>query len=283
MAILHDDDARFKGLEKKIGFFVIIALLGIVLTVIAVGIQQDVFSPKTRLFIVTDSGNEISEGMAVKLRGFNIGKVEKLELTDDARVKVTLSILRSHMKWVKSDSKARLLKEGVIGANIIEITLGSEKEKPLEHDAQIAFERERGLGQVVDQLYAEVVPLIEDLNDGRALAGAAERVTTTDDFWTVKMESRLATPSLRRPSRGPRITSVGIPRIRVVTGATVTFSRTWYASLPHPSSLRFLRRHHVKLSLRESRQFLRRLGKFPVPFDILRNHRLLLPGLEVGA
>jgi len=163
MAILHDDDTRFKGLEKKIGFFVIIALLGIVLTVVAVGIQQDVFSPKTRLFIITDSGNEISEGMAVKLRGFNIGKVEKLELTDDARVKVTLSILRSHMQWVKSDSKARLLKEGVIGANIIEITLGSEKEKPLEHNAVIAFERERGLGQVVDQLYAEVIPLIEDL------------------------------------------------------------------------------------------------------------------------
>jgi len=163
MAILHDDDARFKGLEKKIGFFVIIALLGIVLTVIAVGIQQDVFSPKTRLFIVTDSGQDISEGMEVKLRGFNIGKVEKLELTDDARVKVTLSILRSHMQWVKSDSKARLLKEGVIGANIIEITLGSEKEKPLEHNALIAFERERGLGQVVDQLYAEVIPLIDDL------------------------------------------------------------------------------------------------------------------------
>ena len=163
MAILHDDDTRFKGLEKKIGFFVIIALLGIVLTVVAVGIQQDVFSPKTRLFIITDSGQDISEGMAVKLRGFNIGKVEKLELTDDARVKVTLSILRSHMQWVRSDSKARLLKEGVIGANIIEITLGSEKEKPLEHNAVLAFERERGLGQVVDQLYAEVIPLIEDL------------------------------------------------------------------------------------------------------------------------
>ena len=163
MAILHDEDTRFKGLEKKIGFFVIVAFLGIVLTIIAVGIQQDLFSPKTRLFIITDSGQDISEGMAVKLRGFNIGKVEKLELTDDARVKVTLSILRSHMQWVKGDSKARLLKEGVIGANIIEITLGSEKEKPLEHNALIAFERERGLGQVVDQLYAEVIPLIDDL------------------------------------------------------------------------------------------------------------------------
>ncbi len=56
MAILHDEDARFKGLEKKIGLFVIVAFLGIVLTIIAVGIQQDLFSPKTRLFIITDSG-----------------------------------------------------------------------------------------------------------------------------------------------------------------------------------------------------------------------------------
>jgi len=163
MAILHDDDARFKGLEKKIGFFVIAALLGIVLTVVAVGIQHDIFSPKTRLFFVTDSGQDISEGMEVKLRGFNIGKVDQLELTDDARVKVTLSILRSYMKWVKSDSKARLIKEGVIGANVIEITPGSDKEMPLEHNAQINFERERGLGQVVDQLYAQVIPLIDDL------------------------------------------------------------------------------------------------------------------------
>ncbi len=163
MAILQDDDTRFKGLEKKIGLFVIIALLGIVLTVVAVGIQHDVFSPKTRLFFITDSGQSIDEGMAVKLSGFNIGKVEKLELTDDAKVRVTLSILRGYMKWVKSDSKARLIKEGVIGANVIEITPGSDKEKTLEHDTQIAFERERGLGQVVDQLYAEVIPLIDDL------------------------------------------------------------------------------------------------------------------------
>jgi phospholipid/cholesterol/gamma-HCH transport system substrate-binding protein len=163
MAILHDDDTRFKGLEKKIGFFVIIALLGIVLTVVAVGIQHDVFSPKTRLFFITDSGQSIDEGMAVKLSGFNIGKVEKLELTDDAKVRVTLSILRGYMKWVKSDSKARLVREGVIGANVVEITPGSDKEKSLEHNTQIAFERGRGLGQVVDQLYAEVIPLIDDL------------------------------------------------------------------------------------------------------------------------
>ena len=231
MAILHDEDARFKGLEKKIGFFVIIALLGIVLTVIAVGIQQDVFSPKTRLFIVTDSGQDISEGMAVKLRGFNIGKVEKLELTDDARVKVTLSILRSHMKWVKSDSKARLLKEGVIGANIIEITLGSEKEKPLEHNALIAFERERGLGQVVDQLYAEVIPLIEDL---KRVARRADTLLAGLPATQQKLDTALtsATKNFENlekvtASDLPAITKRGRETIEGAKKVVDSVSRTW--------------------------------------------------------
>src|SRR6266568_3504020 len=50
------------------------------------------------------------------------------------------------------------------------------------------------------------------------------------DLATVTMVSRLMTHSLGMPSRTPRGTSAGIPRIRVVTGATVTSARTAYAS-----------------------------------------------------
>ena len=231
MAILQDEDTRFKGLEKKIGFFVIVAFLGIVLSVIAVGIQQDVFSPKTRLFVVTDSGQDISEGMEVKLRGFNIGKVERLELTDDARVKVTLSILRSYMKWVKSDSKARLLKEGVIGANIIDITLGSEKEKSLERDAQITFERERGLGQVVDRLYAEVMPLIEDL---KRVARRADTLLAGLPATQQKLDETLSSAkknfeNLEKVTASdlPAITKRGRETVESAKKVVDSVSRTW--------------------------------------------------------
>ena len=163
MAILQDEDKRFKGLEKKIGLFVIVAVVGIILTIVGIGIQQDLFAPKTRLYFITDSGQDIAEGMAIKLSGFNIGKVDKLELTADAKVKVTLSIIGRYMKWVRTDSQARLLKEGVIGATVIEITPGTEKTEPLKNDNQIAFKRESGLGQVVDELHAQIMPLIEDI------------------------------------------------------------------------------------------------------------------------
>ena len=162
MAILQDEDARFKNLARKIGWFVLIALAGIAATIVAIGTQHDVFTPKTRISFVTDTGQDISAGMPVKLSGFVIGKVEKLALTDDAEVEVTLSINTPYMKWVRKDSRARLVAEGLIGRTIIEVSPGSEKAKPLARNEKIPFERERDLGKVVDALYAQVVPLIAD-------------------------------------------------------------------------------------------------------------------------
>ncbi|MEK7191388.1 MAG: MlaD family protein, partial [Pseudomonadota bacterium] len=86
MAIMQDQDARFQHLERKIGMFVLVAIFGIVLTIGAIGVKQELFTPKTPIHFITDSAHDIAEGTAVKLRGFNIGKVERLTLTDDARV-----------------------------------------------------------------------------------------------------------------------------------------------------------------------------------------------------
>ncbi|TAM44175.1 MAG: MCE family protein [Gammaproteobacteria bacterium] len=163
MAILQDQDVRFKHLERKIGTFVLVALAGVVLTIIGIGMKQELFTPRTTIHFITDSAQDIAAGTAVKLRGFDIGKVEKLALTDDARVQVTLSIRGDNMKWVRKDSKARLVKEGFIGAAIIDISPGSAQAPVLQKNELIAFNRETGLGDVVTQLRDEVVPILQDV------------------------------------------------------------------------------------------------------------------------
>jgi phospholipid/cholesterol/gamma-HCH transport system substrate-binding protein len=163
MAILRDEDKRYKHLEQKIGWFVLVAVAGIVLTVLAIGINQGVFSPKTHVYFVADSGQDIVDGQSVKLSGFHIGRVSKLALTEAARVQVTLSINSAYMKWIKQDARARLVKEGVIGDTIIEIVPGSATAELLGHENEIAFVREMGFGRAVDELYQELVPLLEDL------------------------------------------------------------------------------------------------------------------------
>jgi phospholipid/cholesterol/gamma-HCH transport system substrate-binding protein len=173
MAILRDDDLRFRRLSRKIGVFLSVAALIAVLALIFVGVHKGLFTPKTHVFFITDSGRDIQQGMAAKLSGFNIGRVRKLELTAQATVRVTLEINDEYMHWVRKDSKARLLKEGVIGDTIIEITPGSEQSAALAKDEEIGFEREVGVGQLIDQLYEDVRPLLQDL---RSVARRADAV-----------------------------------------------------------------------------------------------------------
>jgi phospholipid/cholesterol/gamma-HCH transport system substrate-binding protein len=163
MAIMQDEDVRFKNLSRKIGWFVLVAGGGLVLMFVGLAMKQELFTPKSHLHFITESGADIKKGMAVKLSGFNIGKVESLALTEDANVMVTLTINNQYMKWVRRDSRARLAKEGLIGDAFVEIPPGSDSEATLRDGDPITFERDEGIGQVVDKLYGQVVPLIQDI------------------------------------------------------------------------------------------------------------------------
>jgi phospholipid/cholesterol/gamma-HCH transport system substrate-binding protein len=161
--VFRDDDIRFQRLARKIGLFVFLIIGAVGLTALAIGMRQELFTPKTVISFESDSGQDITRGLPVKLSGFQIGKVEALELTEDARVRVTLSINNEYMKWVRHDSAARLKQEGLIGNTIIDVVPGTAASPPLNAGDTIRFERDRGLARVAEELYAEVAPLLRDL------------------------------------------------------------------------------------------------------------------------
>lgn len=165
MGIMKETDSRFVNLEKKLGVFVLLAIVGITLLIVFISLRQDIFAAKTRLFLIADSGKDISEGMAVKFSGFKIGKVKRLTLDDIARVKVEISINKNYMKWIKGDSRARLSREGLIGESIIEITPGSADAAQVEEEGIIPFERERGLGEVAEEVRDEIKILLADVKE----------------------------------------------------------------------------------------------------------------------
>ncbi|MDI6727878.1 MAG: MlaD family protein [Thermodesulfovibrionales bacterium] len=165
MELMKETDERFIGIEKKIGLFVFIAIAGIVTAMAIIGIQHGVFTPRTKIYFIADSGQGINEGTAVKLSGFKIGKVARLSLDDVARVKVELSINTKYMKWIRTDSKARLFKEGFIGDSVIEITPGSEKAKQVTENGIIEFERAKGLGEIAEELKEEIKPVLSDVKE----------------------------------------------------------------------------------------------------------------------
>ena len=165
MSVVDERDARFINLEKKVGLFFLVALVGLIAIIVMIGIQQDIFTPKTTIYFTAQSGRDLRNGQIVKFRGFKIGKVKDVTMNDQGMVEVKLAINDHYMKWIKTDSRAKLVKEGFIGDSIIEITPGSPGKREMEDQDRIGFEREAGLGELAANIKDEITPVIGDIKD----------------------------------------------------------------------------------------------------------------------
>lgn len=161
--MILENDSRFKQLELKIGLFVLLALFGCMAAIFFVGLQSDLFSSKYSLHFIVDKGTGFSKGMPVKLSGFRIGRIESISLTDQARVEVRLQIDQKYQVWIRQDSVARLVKEGLVGDSVIEIAVGAPTLPMLQNDSLLAYEKSKGIEDHVAGLADQVKPVLADV------------------------------------------------------------------------------------------------------------------------
>ena len=154
-------DPRFRGLEKKVGIFVSIAVATLLAIFFFMGKERGLFTQKYNLFFAVDSASGFLEGIPVKLSGFKIGKIKSLALTSDARVRVILEINKEYQKWIREGSVARMLKEGVIGDTVVEVTVGSPAARVIEDGGEITYEKVGG----IEELAKEVKPVLQDVKE----------------------------------------------------------------------------------------------------------------------
>lgn len=164
MKLLADKDERFKGLFSKVSIFVLIAVIGVSLNLLISGIKKGFFTPKSPIYFIASSGQDIKVGMPVKLSGFKIGAVSKLELDNKAQARVEMMIEDRYLSMLKEDAEVSLKKEGVIGDSILEASRGNDDRKGLSAGAEVRFERGGGLEQIANDLRARLYPALDEIN-----------------------------------------------------------------------------------------------------------------------
>lgn len=196
MKIAKETDLRFANIEKKVGIFILVACFGIIAVFVFMGIQKDFFSYKKRIYFATDSGKDINAGQTVTLCGFKIGKVKRLLLDEFARVKVELSVNSKYMQWIKTDSKALLVKEFPMGTSVIEITPGSAGAGQVKENSILVFEREKWLTDI-----ATTIKKIDTLVDSLSQTVAISNIMLgrlNKDIPHILQETKTSTRSIRR-------------------------------------------------------------------------------------
>ncbi len=155
-------DPRFKNLEKKVGVFVSIVIVMLLSIFFFMGKERGMFIKKYHLFFIVDSGMGFIEGMPVKLSGFKIGKVKSMSLTSEARVKVALEISKEYQKWIRHGSVARMMKEGVIGETVVDVTVSPASAMIIEDWKELPYEKVMGIEELIVK---EVKPVLQEVKE----------------------------------------------------------------------------------------------------------------------
>ena len=163
MKLFSEQDSEARSLRLRVRLFLLAAaLLGIV-TLVTVAARHGVFTQTIPIHFFAESAQEITKGMAVKVIGFKIGKVDQLVIEPDNRIKVRIMVNDDYARLIPSDSVAKVTKEGLIGASVIEIQPGQDKTRVVAADDVLRFERDSGLGEIAKKLTDQVMPILHDV------------------------------------------------------------------------------------------------------------------------
>ena len=126
----------------RLGFFILVGVVAVVLAVFFVGTQQGLFHRMFRVSTYFDVVQGIRSGSAVRLAGVDIGVVDKVEVSPmNNKVRLDLKVNTRVRGFIKKDSYATIEPEGLVGNYFVGLTVGSPQSEEVE-DGDVIQSRE---------------------------------------------------------------------------------------------------------------------------------------------
>lgn len=142
-----------KEKSLRVGFLVTFAAIIAMVGVFFIGSEQKIFARKQEYTVRLDNVSGLAEGNPVKISGVTVGVVKDINLPRDPKnrfVDITLMVDKKYSDLVRTDSRARLKKLGLLaGDSYIDISPGSPRFDALEAGANIPAARQTNVDQLI--------------------------------------------------------------------------------------------------------------------------------------
>jgi phospholipid/cholesterol/gamma-HCH transport system substrate-binding protein len=126
------------GYTWKLGMFVTIGLLLFILAIYFIGKQKNLFGSTFHITSQFKTVSGLEVGNNVRFSGINIGTVEEIKLINDSSVVVRLVIKDDVREFIKTDARASIGSDGLMGDKVLTISPGVSSRKVIENNGQIA-------------------------------------------------------------------------------------------------------------------------------------------------
>ncbi|MDR2456046.1 MAG: MlaD family protein [Deltaproteobacteria bacterium] len=141
--------------EKLAGLFLLGTFGLIVAAMVLVGLGSDWFRSYTDYFALYREGYGLLPGVKVKFLRTDIGRISRLEITPNDRVKVHLTVQSEFASRIKGDGQANVKSPTFIGSYYIEIVPGGSESLPIPPGGQIPSEEPKTIDDILLALRLE--------------------------------------------------------------------------------------------------------------------------------
>lgn len=126
------------GYTWKLGMFVTIGLLLFIMAIYFIGKQKNLFGSTFNITSTFKTVSGLEVGNNVRFSGINIGTVEEIRLVNDSSVVVSMVIKDDVREFIKTDARASIGSDGLMGDKVLTISPGVKSTKAVENNGSIA-------------------------------------------------------------------------------------------------------------------------------------------------
>src|SRR6202521_5713134 len=174
--------------ELRVGLFVLAATALLVVVIFYVT-GPSALGPKYRLHAFLPEVDGLTVGAPVRLDGLEIGNVEKIagaarkpgeRQAKDRNIRVDMRVRQQFQEYIRSDSSAGLITEGLLGSRYVDIDRGYVG-RILKNDDEIPGREEKALKEVVERsadlmdnlssITKQASAVLTDVRNGRGSLG----------------------------------------------------------------------------------------------------------------
>lgn len=116
--------AKTKLENLKLGIFVILGTLLLLLAAYLIGNRQNMFTKTFSISAVFKNASGLQNGNNVRFSGINVGTVHKIVMVNDTTIRVYMIIENHMLNHIKKDAVAMIGSDGLVGSMLINIVPG---------------------------------------------------------------------------------------------------------------------------------------------------------------
>jgi phospholipid/cholesterol/gamma-HCH transport system substrate-binding protein len=165
----------------RLGLFILVGIGLFVLGIFIIGKQKNLFNPVFKLTANFRNVSGLQVGNNIRFSGISIGTVDNVAIINDSTVRVEMLIKKEVQKFIKTDTKASVGSEGIIGDKIVVLSQGNSSNKIVKEGQMIASTEPIETDAILNSVKvtaenaaiatAEIATLVKKINNGEGTLG----------------------------------------------------------------------------------------------------------------